>query len=453
MKLDNHPIDQLFREKLGSLEQTPRFGLMAQISEGIISQRKVRRLNQFKAVVGIAAAIVLILMAGLYTIDQKPLPNAIISQQIQLKSDTEQQALEKAAITTQKVDTKVALNIQQSEKATSNIKGKQSKANSIQKNKTGNSLSTTANSKTEPPKTAPSLASSDQLKEQQQDGQGKNQSATESAKKKSNPIHNNNQQKNYSYYSGNSNNSSQEKKSALIAGLWSLKAEISGTFTAMLSGGSSSGVDTKSLNTVGGGMVASYKINDKLSISSGIRFSQMKQDSHSSYSLNNTSGIIYLQPVEKNANLMGDVSLNLPAVSSIVYSNGMKSMTSTSNVFVSNIAQEFKYIEIPIQATYKLMDKKISVGLTGGISTNFLVGNFASVTENGILLSKGNTDNIRNVLYSGSAGIEVGYDLGNNLRLTIEPRVKQFMHSVSSNDLINVKPMQMGVFTGIAYSF
>jgi len=198
-------------------------------------------------------------------------------------------------------------------------------------------------------------------------------------------------------------------------------------------------------------MVASYKISDKLSISSGIRFSQMKQGSHSIYALNNTSGIIYLQPVEKSGNLTRDISLSLPATSSIVYSNGMS--TTVNNLFVSDIAQEFKYLEIPIQATYKLIDKRISLGLTGGISTNFLVGNFASVTENGILLSSGNTDNIRNVLYSGSAGIEVGYDLGNKLRLTIEPRVKQFMHSVSSNDLLNIKPMQMGIFTGLAYSF
>ncbi len=253
------------------------------------------------------------------------------------------------------------------------------------------------------------------------------------------------------YYSDNKRGSSTERKTAPSTGLWRIKAEISETFTAMLSGTTTPGTDTKSLNTVGGGMVASYKVSDKITISSGIRFSGMKQGSHSTYSMAKTSGITYLQPVEKSGNLTRDVSLKLPETYSIVYSNGMA--TNAENTFVSDIAQSFQYLEIPIQATYKLIDKKLSVGITGGISSNFLIGNTASITENGIKLSTGNTDNIRNVLYSGSAGIEFGYDLGNKLMLTVEPRVKQFMHSVSSNDQLNIKPMQVGIFTGIAYSF
>ena len=183
----------------------------------------------------------------------------------------------------------------------------------------------------------------------------------------------------------------------------------------------------------------------------------MKQGTHTDYTLSKTSGITYLQPVQKAANISRDVSLYLPSASSIVYSNGMNASAAITNAtanFGSDVSQDFKYLEVPIQATYKLIDQKqLSVGLTGGISTNFLIGNLASITQNGIKLSQGNTDNLRNVLYSGSAGIELGYDLGKNLVLTVEPRIKQYLHSVSSNDLITYRPMQLGIFTGITYSF
>ncbi len=450
MNIDNHPIDQLFKEKLGNLEQTPRFGLLADINQEIISRGKVRRMNQLKTVFSAAAAILLILMAGLYTINQNPEPKNEFSQQVRKNSSEVQQNAEKSATLQQNQANSVAIQTPATAKIATNAGGNKPTIAPVIKNKAARS-SVAESIPAEVPQTAPSLASAEQVKDSDANTKGTNQSTSESAKKKSTPFTINSQPKNNSYYADNSGNTPREKKSTVMDGLWSLKAEISETFTAMLSGGSSAGTDTKSLTTIGGGMVASYKISDKLSISSGIRFSQMKQGSHSIYALNNTSGIIYLQPVEKSGNLTRDISLSLPATSSIVYSNGMS--TTVNNLFVSDIAQEFKYLEIPIQATYKLIDKKISLGLTGGISTNFLVGNFASVTENGILLSSGNTDNIRNVLYSGSAGIELGYDLGNKLRLTIEPRVKQFMHSVSSNDLLNIKPMQMGIFTGLAYSF
>ena len=215
---------------------------------------------------------------------------------------------------------------------------------------------------------------------------------------------------------------------------------------------------SKSMSTISGGMIASYQLNKRISISTGVRYSQMKQGTHSAYTLNAKSGITYLEPVEKSGNISRDVSLYLPSVSSVVYSNGMKTASNglqaaAANVFESDISQDFKYIEIPVQATYKLIDSKLSIGVTGGISTNILIGNIASITENGIRLSKGNTDNMRDVIYSGSAGVEFGYGLAKNLVLTVEPRLKQYMHSVSSNDMVNFKPLQMGIFTGLTFSF
>lgn len=436
MNRENHHIDQLFKETLGNLEMTPPVSLLSRINEEMISQRKVRRINQFKTVIGIAAALVLALMAGWFTLDQKQVNNGALTQQIQQPKESVNPSQEQVNVVTKSSPVQLAANLK-------------SPSSTISSRISGTHGSIKSDSKSVVAPTNTQLASAETVKEQQK--AEKEESSSSAVKKDPSPDWLKNQPKNQQYNEGNNRQANAGKKTASPIRLWSIKAEISETFTAMLSGTSTAGTDSKALNTVGGGMVASYRVSDKVTISSGIRFSQMKQGSHSAYSLNQTSGITYLQPIEKSGNLSRDVSVYLPPVSSIVYSNGMA--TNASNVFVSDISQELKYLEIPIQATYKLIDRKLTVGVTGGISSNFLVGNSASVIENGITLSHGNTDNIRNVLYSGSAGLEFGYDLGNKLVLTVEPRIKQFMNSVSVNNMVNIKPMQLGIFTGIAYNF
>ncbi|HEY5510895.1 MAG TPA: hypothetical protein VIK10_07690 [Prolixibacteraceae bacterium] len=422
MNRGNNPIDQLFKEKLGNLEENPPVSLLSRINEDMISQRKVRRINQVKTIMGIAAALVLALMAGWFTFDQKQ-----VKQNSEASTSFTKASPDQLAVNQKNVNSSIA----------------------VKSNKSKGSVKS-ANKSVSPAKDA-QFASLEKVNEQQAAEKPKEESAANQAKKEPSADWLKNQPKNQQYYSGNNEQASSARKTSSTINLWSIKAEISQTFTAMLSGTSTPGTDTKSLNTVGTGMMASYKVSGRVTISSGIRFSQMKQGSHSAYSLNQTAGIIYLQPVEKSGNLTRDVSVYLPSVSSIVYSNGMA--INGSNVFVSDISQELKYLEIPIQATYKLIDKKFTVGVTGGLSSNFLIGNTASIVENGITLSHGNTDNIRNVLYSGSAGVEFGYDLGNKLILTVEPRIKQFMHSVSVNEMVNIRPMQLGIFTGIAYTF
>ena len=438
MNREYHPIDQLFKEKLGNLEMTPSVALLSRVNEGVIAQRRVRRLHQFRTVIGIAAALVMALMAGWFALDQKQVNNGVISQQVQRQQEPVKQNLQATTSASKVSPTQLAI-----------IQKNTLTSVSPSSNRTRGSVKSVNKSATPTPDAQ--LVSAEKVKEQQPSEKSKDESAARQTKKEPSPDWLKNQPKNQQYYAGNNHQASADKISSSSMNLWSLKAEISETFTAMLSATSSASTDSKSLSTVGGGMVAAYKVSDRVTISSGIRFSQMKQGTHSAYSLNQTSGITYLQPIEKSGNLTRDVSVYIPSVSSIVYSNGMA--TNANNVFVSDISQELKYLEIPIQATYKLIDRKLSIGVTGGISSNFLVGNSATITENGIDLSRGNTDNIRNVLYSGSAGVEFGYDLGNKLILTVEPRIKQFMNSVSVNEMVNIKPMQLGIFTGIAYTF
>jgi hypothetical protein len=444
MKMEKNTVDQLFKEKLGNFEKNPPVGLLGQISEQVVFRSKVRHLNQIKMVVGIAAALMIALVAGWYTTDQNQFSSNEIPSQ-----------LNQIVIPGNQVTSKPTAVMPVNEKQLLAVQLKQGSANAINFGKTANVASSRKNHISGTSKNKSVLALQAVVKDQEKVSNPEISNPVVKEEKKPEPSTITKQRSAEPLYFANSE-PTPNSASRSVKGSWKLKAEVSPMFAAQIQGGNSA---TKSMGTVSGGMIASYKLNDKISISTGVRYSQMKQDTHTDYTLSAKSGITYLEPVEKSANISGEVVLYLPSTSSIVYSNGMKVVAANgmpnaaNNAFGSDVAQDFKYLEIPIQATYKLINSNISVGLTGGISTNILIGNMASVTENGILLSKGSTNNLRDVIYSGSAGVEFGYSLGKNLVLTVEPRLKQYLHSMSSNDLINFKPFQMGIFTGLTFSF
>jgi len=442
--MENHPIDQLFREKLGSFDQKPPVGLLDKINQEVVFRNRVRKINQAKTYIGIAAAMVLIAMAGWYSLTQDEFSENKAPAQLQRELTPIQQNVVSSPAVSEEQKVQIPALQQNSGKLalTSNVKPKSQAVVKQESNKPASSFAKNNVATSRDSASSGVVAPSNDVAANAGVTQP-NTTGTKEGTKSDN--------KSTRFYPNSQFNTTASANKTVKPG-WGLKAEVSPMFASQnQSGGSNGSSNSKSMNTVSGGMIASMKVSKRISISSGIRYSQMSQNTHTDYYMNKTSGIVYLQPVEKSASISGDVSLNIPSVSSIVYSNGMKPANATS--FASDISQEFKYLEVPIQATYKLIDNKLSLGLTGGISTNILVGNYASITENGIKLSQGDTDNLRNVIYSGSAGFELGYDLGNRLVLTVEPRVKQYMHSVSSNDMINFKPLQLGIFTGITYSF
>ena len=254
-------------------------------------------------------------------------------------------------------------------------------------------------------------------------------------------------------------------------GRWSIKAEFSPVFNNQAQNNGQAGVQnnfylgvsgnyqpqvTKTENTVSGGMMAGYKVNKRLVIKSGIAYNSLKQT---------TSNISIMSATDQGLNFSGNSALASTPSGQVSFNkvtgNQMEAVLSSSaqldNKAVytlgSQLKQELRFLEIPVQATYKLVDRKVSLGLTGGISTNILIGNKAILSENGNQVGDGETSGMRNVVYSGTVGLEMGYELTNRITLTVEPRLKHFLNSLSGNKSIHYKPSQMEIVTGLAYSF
>ncbi len=235
-------------------------------------------------------------------------------------------------------------------------------------------------------------------------------------------------------------------------GRWTLSAQVSPVSLTQRPGGSSIlGQQTSYENSVSGSVLAGYKIGKKVVFKSGVILSQLKQTTRiASYPQAYASEMTPF----KTANIgttSGNVNLDRTAArqTEALYS----AENLPQSVSLPELKQEFRYIEIPFQMVYKLIDHKINLGITGGISSNILVGNRAGYFENGEQINNGQTANLRDITYSGAVGLEFGYDLNSKVTLNVEPRIKRFLNSLSSNKDIDFKPYQIDIMTGITYSF
>ena len=120
-----------------------------------------------------------------------------------------------------------------------------------------------------------------------------------------------------------------------------------------------------------------------------------------------------------------------------------------------DILQYFEYIEVPLLAKYKVVDKKLDINLLGGISSHMLIGNPIYLNIDGEKEKFGETTGISKFNYSSVVGIGVAYPVTNSLSLSVEPTFKYYLNSFY-NDAQNeasFHPYSFGVFTGISYSF
>ena len=114
MTTENHPIDQLFKERLGNFEQIPPVGLLDKINQEIAFRGRVRRINQLKTVTSIAAALVLIAMAGWYTFDLNQVTKNEFSQQIQIENSTTRPITGNGTLVPKTIENQLPVNQQKS---------------------------------------------------------------------------------------------------------------------------------------------------------------------------------------------------------------------------------------------------------------------------------------------------------------------------------------------------
>ena len=239
---------------------------------------------------------------------------------------------------------------------------------------------------------------------------------------------------------------------------WQLTSNVAPIFLGSISNGSpidsTLSKNSKSYNTnVGFGLGVSYVVNKKLTVRTGLNkvnisyntndivfFTGLQAKMLASVSPTASSLMIHVEtPSNRALNTASETGL-LPFENTLIHENN------------GYLKQEIGYLEMPVEMTYSLFDKKFGIKIIGGFSTLFLQDNSISIVseDRDVLLGKAN--NLNDIHFSTNLGLGVKYGFMKSFEFNLEPTVKYQMNTFSSN-AGNFKPYIFGIYSGISYRF
>ena len=116
------------------------------------------------------------------------------------------------------------------------------------------------------------------------------------------------------------------------------------------------------------------------------------------------------------------------------------------------MAQQFGYLEVPLELDYALIDRKFGVNLVGGFSSLFLLDNSVTLNSGDLTTEIGEANNVNNVNFSTNIGFGVNYKFSPKIQLNIEPVFKYQLNTFS--DIAgDFRPFSLGVYSGLNFRF
>jgi len=241
---------------------------------------------------------------------------------------------------------------------------------------------------------------------------------------------------------------------------WQLTSNVAPIFLGSIANGSPIDPElknnSKSYNTtVGFGLGVSYAVNSKLKIRTGLNKFNLGY---------NTNEIDYY--VGMQARTLRNVTPTAASAMIQVESTATANNPSTSlsenellpfeNSFVTKnkgyINQEIGYLEMPLEMSYAVLDKKFGLKIIGGFSTLLLQDNAITLVSDNRTTLLGEANNLNTIHFSTNLGLGLKYDFTKSFEFNLEPTVKYQLNTFSSN-AGGFKLYLFGIYSGVSYKF
>ncbi|GGB77824.1 hypothetical protein GCM10007424_17380 [Flavobacterium suaedae] len=236
---------------------------------------------------------------------------------------------------------------------------------------------------------------------------------------------------------------------------WNIRPQMAPVFYNSLSQGSpidsQFASNSKSYdNNMSYGVGIDYNITDRLAVRSGVNAVNLSYE---------TRGVEFYPAMTKPAvasrNVGENSNLVVQSEANVASSPGPEGFASTTSIqsFKGSMVQEMGYIEVPVELSYALLNKKFGIDVIGGVSTLFLNNNDVRViTTQGYSSNLGEARNLNNVNFSTNIGIGFKYKFLKSFKASFEPMFKYQVNTFSENSG-NFKPYFIGLYSGISFSF
>lgn len=139
--------------------------------------------------------------------------------------------------------------------------------------------------------------------------------------------------------------------------------------------------------------------------------------------------------------------------------NSKIAKTAASNVNKSSLendkgflTQMYGYIEIPLEAKYRLKaDGNMGINIIGGFSTLLLNKNEIYLGDSEFTNKIGEASNLNSLNFSGNMGLEFEYKVFKNVNFNVVPMFK--IQTQTLNNLNTFKPYSVGLYSGLNLRF
>lgn len=231
---------------------------------------------------------------------------------------------------------------------------------------------------------------------------------------------------------------------------WVLKPQVAPVFYNSLSSGSpineQFAANSKSYdNDLSFGVGVNYAVTDKITIRSGINSVNL------SYATNDIAFYASLNGI--TTNIMGSKAANIVVQNGYDVPDTVMIDGQPTQAVSGSMLQKTGYIEIPLEMSYSLVNKKFGIDVIGGVSSLFLNQNNVSVISNtGMSTQVGEAQNLNNLHFSTNVGLGFKYHFWDSFQVNFEPMFK-YQVNAYSRDAGNFKPYFIGLYSGVSFSF
>lgn len=117
-----------------------------------------------------------------------------------------------------------------------------------------------------------------------------------------------------------------------------------------------------------------------------------------------------------------------------------------------SIQQMMSYYEVPLEVSYRLLNKKFGINLIGGVSSFILDDNKIMVVSDDFSALVGEANNLNKLHFSTNFGIGFRYSFFKSFQVNFEPTFKYQLNTFSHSNG-GFKPYFIGLYSGISYRF
>lgn len=241
---------------------------------------------------------------------------------------------------------------------------------------------------------------------------------------------------------------------------WRITSNVAPIYFGSTSGGSpidsTFAGNSKDYNTqVSYGIGVNYAINKKFTIRAGVNKVSLNYDTNDVelYAGLNQGGLSNLDsPAETEFLNFGRAVAANRSNTAVRSETALVAGDIATDKFTGSINQKMGYIEVPVEVSYAVINRKFGVNVIAGVSTLFLNENKVIVVSDGLMTDLGQANNLNKTHFSTNIGLGVKYTFLKSFEASFEPIFKYQLNTFSK-DSGDFKPYFFGLYTGVSFRF